>query len=124
MRNHIKPCHLILLILLLTSCATSMTPVEMTSNLKTMTKSKFMTQAEAQEAVSSNTCRYLTKGRDYVAPVGFTAMEDLRFGAQGIDEWVQLDGGNAYVLNSYFWATIDEDGSTQLHVTFDTLLCE
>ena len=124
MRNHIKPYHLILLILFLSSCATSMTPVEMTSNLKTMTKSKFMTQAEAQAAVSSNGCKYLTQGRDYVAPIGFSVKDDLKFGARGIDEWVQLDGGNAYVLTSYQWVTIDEDGSTQLHVTFDTLLCE
>lgn len=124
MRNHLKPYHFILLILLLTSCATSMSPVAMTNNLKTMTKAKYMTQAEAQVAVSSNECRYLTKGRDYLAPVGFTTKDDLRNGARGIDEWVQLDGGNAYVLTSYKWFTIDEYGTTQLHITFDTLLCE
>jgi len=66
----------------------------------------------------------LVKGRNYVAPIGLSAKDDLRKGAKGIDEWVNVDGGNAYVLISYKWVTVDLGGSTQLHVDFDTMLCE
>jgi len=43
---------------------------------------------------------------------------------RGVDEWVELDGGNAYVLTNYKWVTVDHYGSTQLHIEFDTMLCE
>lgn len=92
--------------------------------LPTLTKSKFITQAQALESVQKNECRYLFKGRNYVAPVGFTLKNDLKNGARGIDEWVELDGGNAYVLTNYKWVTIDNKGTTQLHVEFDTMLCK
>ena len=56
--------------------------------------------------------------------MGLTVNGDLKYGAKGIDEWVELDGGNAYVLVNYKWVTVDEHGSTQLHIEFDTMLCE
>lgn len=106
------------------SCATSMTPAEVHGNLPAMTKSKFLTQAQAVEATKNDECKYLNRGRSYLAPVGFTAKNDLQNGAKGIDEWVQLDGGNAYVLTNYRWLTVDTHGDTQLFVEFDTLKCE
>jgi hypothetical protein len=108
----------------LASCATSMTPMRVNSTLPTLTKSKFVSQAQAEEAVKSNSCKYLVKGRNYTAPIGLTTRGDLKNGAKGIDEWVKLDGGNSYVLRSYKWVTVDHNGSTQLHVEFDTMLCE
>jgi len=107
---------------MLTSCATSMTPMQVYSTLPTLTKSKFITQAE--EAVNSKGCKYLVKGRSYTAPIGLTTKDDLKNGATGIDEWVKLDGGNTYVLNNYKWVTVDHNGSTQLYIEFDTMLCE
>ena len=68
--------------------------------------------------------KYLVKGRNYVAPIGFSVKDDLKYGAQGIDEWVKLDGGNAYILTNYKWVTVDQNGATQLHMEFDTLKCE
>jgi hypothetical protein len=56
--------------------------------------------------------------------MGLSSKNDLKHAARGIDEWVQLDGGNAYVLKNYQWVTVDLFGSTQLHVEFDTMLCE
>ena len=106
------------------SCATSMTPMQVNSTLPTLTKSKFISQAQADEAVKESNCKYLVKGRNYTAPMGISVKEDLRYGAKGIDEWVKLDGGNAYVLVSYNWLTIGENGSTQLYVVFDTMFCE
>jgi hypothetical protein len=47
-----------------------------------------------------------------------TADGDLRKGAQGIDEWVKLDGGNAYALVNFSWVIIDEWGTSQLHWIF------
>jgi hypothetical protein len=64
------------------------------------------------------------KWRNYAAPVGSTVKGDLKNGARGIDEWITVDSGNAYELISYNWLTIDKDGSTQLHLEFNTMLCE
>ena len=114
----------IFVVVFFASCATSMTPMQVNSTLPTLTKSKFISQAQADEAVKENNCKYLVKGRNYTAPMGLTVKEDLRYGAKGIDEWVKLDGGNAYVLVSYNWLTIGENGSTQLYVVFDTMLCD
>ncbi len=106
------------------SCATSMTPFAVNNTLPTLTKSKFISQAQAEEAMKANRCKYLVKGRNYTAPMGLTVKNDLKIGAKGIDEWVKLDGGNAYVLTSYKWVTVDLNGSTQLHLEFDTMLFE
>jgi len=111
-------------IMLFASCATSMTPIAVNNTLPTLTKSKFISQSQAEEDIKANRCKYLAKGRNYTAPIGLTVKNDLKNGAKGIDEWVKLDGGNAYVLISYKWVTVDHMGSTQLHIEFDTILCE
>lgn len=111
-------------LLLFYSCATSMSPANVYNTLPTLTSSKLISQKDAQEAVRNNECYYLVRGRNYVAPVGLTLKSDLRNGAQGIDEWVQIDGGNAYVLKNYQWITIDHDGTSELYLEFDTMLCE
>ena len=108
---------------IVSSCAISMTPIEMNNTLPTLTVSKFITQAQANEQINTKKCKYLVKGRNYNAPIGSTAKDDLKNGAKGIDEWVKLDGGNAYVLTNYKWVTV-YDGATQLYIEFDTLLCE
>jgi hypothetical protein len=101
-----------------------MTPIQVSNTLPALTKSKFLNLAQAQEAVKNNTCKYLVKGRSYVAPIGYTAKDDLRNGAKGIDEWVQLDGGNSYVLTNFKWITVSSNGTTELHIEFDTMLCQ
>jgi hypothetical protein len=109
------------------SCAifsTSMSPMEVNNTLPSLTKSEFISQAKANEAAETNRCKYLVKGRNYTAPIGLTVKGDLKRGAKWIDEWVELDGGNAYVLINYKWETVGENGSTQLHIEFDTMLCE
>ena len=111
-------------VFLFASCATSMSPIKVNNTLPTLTKSKFISQSQAEEAIKINRCKYLVKGRDYTAPMGLTVKGDLKYGAKGIDEWVELDGGNAYVLISYKWVTVDNNGSTQLHIEFDTMLCD
>ncbi|MGV7930644.1 MAG: hypothetical protein AB2L13_17360 [Spirochaetota bacterium] len=113
-------------IALLFSCATSMTPMEVNNTLPALTKSRFISQVQAEKDIQSNRCKYLVKGRTYAAPIGFTVKDDLRNGAKGIDEWVKIDGGNAYVLTNYKWVTINGgmDGAAQLYVEFDTLLYE
>lgn len=115
---------IISVIMLFASCATSMTPIAVNNTLPTLTKSRFISKAQAEEDIKTNRCKYLTKGRNYTSPIGLTVKNDLKNGAKGIDEWVKLDGGNAYVLISYKWVTVDYLGSTQLHIEFDTLLCE
>ena len=115
---------IIAFLLLFCSCATSMTPTKLNSTLPTFTKSTFLSQVQAEENIKTNKCRYLVKGRKYNAPIGTTVKDDLRNGARGIDEWVKLDGGNAYVLTNYEWITVDHNGTTQLRIEFDTMICE
>ncbi|WP_291135168.1 hypothetical protein [Flavobacterium sp. UBA7663] len=114
----------VILILLFTSCASSMSPIEVNNTLPSLTKSKFISTAQAEENIQKNTCKYLVKNRNYVAAIGMSTKQDLSNAARGIDEWVKLDGGNAYVLKNFKWVTVDDNGSTQLHVDFDTMLCE
>lgn len=108
----------------LASCATSMSPTEVNNTLPTLTESKFYSKSQANEATKTNSCEYLVEGRNYTAPIGLTVKGDLKNGAEGIDEWVELDGGNAYVLTNYEWVTVDHYGSSQLHIEFDTMICK
>jgi hypothetical protein len=114
----------IFFLLIVSSCATSMTPIEINNTLPTLTVSKFITQAQANESTNTKKCKYLVKGRNYNAPIGMSTKDDLRNGAKGIDEWVKLDGGNAYVLTNYKWVSVNNGSATQLYIEFDTLLCE
>jgi hypothetical protein len=123
MRNHLFFVWVI--VLLVSSCATSMTPIEVNSILPTLTESKFISQAQAEEDIKTGKCKYLVKGRKYNAPIGLTVRDDLKNGAKGIDEWVKIDGGNAYVLTSFNWVTVAIDPqATQLYLEFDTMLYE
>lgn len=107
----------------LTSCESTMSPIKVNQTLPNLTEMEFINQVEAEELVESNKCQYLVKERTYAAPLGFTLKEELRSAAKGIDEWVQIDGGNAYVLRSYNWTRVGSAGSTQLYVDFDTMTC-
>lgn len=112
------------LIVFITSCATSMSPIKLNTTLPKLTQAKFIQQAQVEDAIKNNGCKYLIKGRKYTAPIGLTNIGDLKNGAKGIDEWVTLDGGNAYVLTNYNWNTVDHLGTTQLHIEFDTMVCD
>ena len=109
---------------LLSACATSMTPTEVNSTLPKLTRSQFFSPPQAAAAVKSKTCKFLVRERSYAAPLGLTVNDDLSNAAKGIDDWVKIDGGNAYVLDNYKWVTVDSQGATQLYVTFDTMLCK
>jgi len=112
------------IIILITSCATSMSPSRISSLLPALTKAKFYSSVQASEAIKSSKCKVLVHDRKYLAPIGLTTRGDLKNGAKGIDEWVSLDGGNAYTLKNYQWLTVDEKGSTQLQIEFNTMTCD
>jgi len=108
----------------LCSCATTLTPMQVNQTLPTLTKSTYLSAEQTQNP----NCKCLTRGKSYTAPVGLTAKDDLRNAAAGIDEWVSIDGGNAYKLINFRWVTIstDKNGlpiSTQLVIDFDTYIC-
>lgn len=124
MNKLIKLNAIIGVIYLLASCATAMTPLEVNTNLPSLTKSNFISQSQIDALIESSNCKYLVKGRNYVAPVGLTTKGDLKNGAKGIDEWVEIDEGNSYVLRNYKWVVIGDEGGTQLHLEFDTVICE
>ena len=104
-------------------CQNSYTPAKMHKELLAFTKSNLVLQSEISSLVSMEKCKYLIKGRNYAAPVGFTAKKDVKNAAKGIDEWVELDKGNTYTLTNYKWVTLDNFSTTQLNVDFDTLEC-
>lgn len=106
------------------SCQSSMSPMKVNQTLPGFTESQFVNQTQADKKIQSNECAYLVKERTYVAPVGSTPRNELKRAAKGIDEWVEIDGGNAYVLTSYKWIRVDKKGTTQLHVDFDTMTCK
>lgn len=109
--------------MLLLSCAMSMSPSEVNEVLPTMTYSKFLTEEQANRAVETDSCKCLNKERKYAAPQGLTVNGDLKYAAKGIDEWVELDKGNAYVLTGFKWESVGDLGGTQLFVEFDTYSC-
>ncbi|WP_338732137.1 hypothetical protein [Mangrovimonas cancribranchiae] len=124
MKSKGKLFSILIVIFFLWSCATSMTPSEVNNLLPTLTNTTFYNKPQAIKALKNNKCSVLVKGRSYVAPIGTTVKNDLKNAAYGIDEWVKIDGGNAYSLVNYKWVTVDHNGSTQLHVDFDTMLCK
>ncbi|HMQ09019.1 MAG TPA: hypothetical protein PKC30_17090 [Saprospiraceae bacterium] len=101
-----------------------MSPMKLNSTLPHLTQSKFISQAKAEEFLKSNKCKYLVKERNYTAPIGLTTKNDLKNAAKGIAEWVELHDSNSYILRNYKWVIVDHNGSTQLHVEFNTMLCE
>ncbi len=105
-------------------CQSSYTPTKMYKELPKLTQSKLVLQSEIDSLISTDKCKYLTRGRSYAAPAGLFAKNDLKNAAKGIDEWVQLDKGNAYILTNYKWISMNHSGSTQLNVDFDTLFCK
>ena len=124
MRNIAIAIVLAIVILAHTGCATSMTPSQFMAEFPGATKAEFYDRARAKHALLNNSCRLLVVSRSYAAPQGISVDEDLRNGARGVDEWVRVDGGNAFILNNFEWITTDQWGSTQLIVYFDTMLCE
>lgn len=93
-----------ILIFLLVSCmvfSTSMTPSQINGELPKFTKSTLIHNTDGKLAEETGKCKVIVKGRKYTAPIGLTVKGDLKNGARGIDEWVELDGGNAFVLKNY-----------------------
>jgi hypothetical protein len=83
------------------SCATSMTPSEFAEAFPKSTKSRSYDRARASEAIRDGSCKLQVAGRKYTAPIGFVLTDDMRYGAVGVDEWVRIDGGNAYAINNF-----------------------
>jgi len=110
-------------VLLVASCASSMTPSQFNERLPKATSSMFYGRISAAEAISTGQCRLLVGGRKYTSPIGLTVSGDLENGALGIDEWVKADGGNAYSVANFEWISVGDRGATQLIVHFDTLQC-
>ena len=105
----------------LLGCAMSMPPKEFMSEFPKATETNFYTKLDASEAVENGICKKLILNRQYSAAIGMTVGGDLDNAAQGVDDWVISDGGNAYSLNNYEW--VDLINKTQLVVYFDTMKC-
>ncbi len=110
------------LFIMLSSCAMSMPPKEFMSKFPASTKAKLYTKLDASTAVENGTCKKLILNRRYSAAIGSTVDGDLDNAAQGVDQWVMSDGGNAYSLNNFEW--VDLINKTQLVVYFDTMSCK
>lgn len=106
------------------SCATSMTPSRFLEEFPSSTSTISYDRPSADEAISSGKCDSLVGGRKYTSPIGLTVYGDLQNGASGVDEWVQADRGNSYVVNNFEWVSVGDQGTTQLIIYFDTMLCK
>ena len=111
-------------ILLFQGCATSMSPNQFIDSFPSSTTSHYMKIAVSKNRVAEGECSVLVENRKYVAPIGLTVEGDVDNGAQGVDEWVSADGGNSYTLNNFEWVSVGDQGTTQLIVYFDTMLCK
>jgi hypothetical protein len=110
--------------LLLQACATSMSPSVFIEEFPKVTKSKYINKVTSKGEFATENCSILVENRKYIAPIGFTLKGDLSNGANGVDEWVFADKGNAYTINNFEWVSIGDQGVTQLIIYFNTLLCK
>lgn len=120
----LKQSALLVVVAIFNSCATALTPIEFNTTLPTFTQSKFISPRESEELMRLGKCKCITRNRTYIAPMGLTIKDDMKNGAKGIDDWVKLDGGNAYILRNYQWIVVGDQGASQLHLEFDTMLCQ
>jgi len=120
-KKHNLTTHTIFLTML-AGCAASMPPKEFMDKFPAATKTKLYTKLDANAAVENGTCKKLILNRSYSADIGLTVDGDLDNAAQGVDEWVISDGGNAYSLNNFEWVGLIN--KTQLVVYFDTMSCK
>lgn len=111
-------------VFMIISCASSLTPIQFVESFPNSTNSEYYDRTRADEAISNGKCKLLVAGRKYTSPIGLTVNDDVKYGAEGVDEWVKADSGNAYALNNYEWISVGDQGNTQLLVYFDTMLCE
>lgn len=106
------------------SCATSKSPASFYSIFPTLTQSKHITRAEIGALVNNKQCILVTENRQYHAPLAGSVNGDMKKGAKGVDEFVQLDSANAYVIKNFSWINYDSWGSSQLYLEFDTYKCQ
>lgn len=106
----------------LAGCSINQTNPEFVySTMAASTHSTFMTRADAVRADEIGRCLVLA-AHEYAAPVAMTSGGDVRNPANGIDEIVQNDGGNAYAIGDYVWVPYP-GGAVQLVVEFYSYLC-
>ena len=105
-------------------------PIQFISEFNELTNSRMYSKADAKLAVASKKCSYLEL-RDYFSGARLNGLEDMKNGAIGVDEWVSLDGGNAFSLEAYRWvpdgvSVYDGTGgtSTELKIEFYTMSCD
>jgi hypothetical protein len=109
---------------LIVGCASSMTPNEFNEKFPKATMSQYFDHSTARDAIAFGKCKLLVAGRKYTSPIGFTVVGDVDNGAEGVDQWVKVDNGNAYTINNFEWISVGNKGVTQLIIYFDTMLCE
>ncbi len=115
---------LFILLIFLQSCATSMSPTTFINEFPKATKNKYIDKADSKHEIENGSCKTLVENRKYVAPIGFTVHGDVSNAANGVDEWVNADKGNTYLINNFEWVSVGDQGATQLIVYFNTLYCK
>ena len=103
--------------------AMSMTASQFYTEFPRATSTRYLTNAEAISTMQNGSCRAIDN-HTYNAPIGVSVGEDVRNGAEGVDQIVKNYGGNAYRITEFGWATVRDDGTTQLGLKFTSLLCD
>lgn len=113
---------LLVLIVALGSCASLHTPSKFLEYLSKNTKNIMISERIMNRYVSEQQCQLIKASRYYIVPMKFSEKNDIKSAAIGIDDWLKIDGGNAFVLKNYNWRNVDI-GAKQLEVIFDTYQC-
>ncbi len=101
-----------------------MSPSKFIDEFPKSTNSSYISKANLNNELANGKCKLLVENRKYIAQIALSVQGDVISGARGVDEWVEADSGNAYVLNNFEWISVGDQGVTQLVVYFDTLYCK
>ena len=100
-----------------------MSPTTFINEFPKATHNKYIAKSESKIVIANGSCKTLVENRKYVAPIGLTVHGDVSNAANGVDEWVTADKGNAYIVNNFEWISVGNEGNTQLIIYFNTLYC-
>lgn len=101
--------------------------MQFTAEFNELINSRKYSKADSKLALASKKCSYLEL-RYYYSGARLNELEDMKNGAIAVNEWVSLDGGNAFSLESYRWgpAGVSVYGgiSIELKIESYTISCD
>jgi hypothetical protein len=105
-------------------------PIQFIETFNKLTKSELYSKTNTESAIQSNKCKII-EFREYYSGAKLNGYGDMKSAAIGVDDWVNLDGGNSFSLVSYRWiqagvSLYEGTGgtATELKIEFYTMSCD